>query len=116
VNALLLSDVAFDSDDAWGAFQLQHGMMHQKVYDSILDKDALQNEPEFYPLFDFPREDNKEYLFDHWRVHQSNALILGLPGIPDLSTYDLSDPAQYTDFLQQHFLVHLNENIALGIT
>lgn len=114
MNSLLLTDVSFDSSEAWENFTLIHGISHQSVYQGILQIDALENIPTYYPLFDFPREENADYLLDHWRVHVSNAQLLGLPGIPDLSTVDLTSESQYADWLAQHALVHLNENAALG--
>lgn len=115
MNTLLFTDIAFDSDEAWQAFQLMHGMAHQQVYDNILRADQLGNVPFFAPLFDFPREDNQEYLLDHWTTHLSNAKILGIVTVPDLSSVDLSDPGQYSDWLAIHAQVHATENAVLGI-
>ncbi len=113
MNPLLFTDVAFDSDEAWESFKLQHGLSHQTVYQGIMSRDLL---PVYTDMFEFPKKDNGDFLLDHWRVHQSNALLLGIPLPYDLSTTDLTDEGQYQDWLAQHALVHLNENVALGIT
>ncbi len=113
MNPLLFTDVDFDSDEAWQSFGLQHGVAHQTVYNGIMAMDLL---PVYTDLFEFPREDNQGYLLDHWRVHQSDALLLGIVLPFDLSTADLTDRGQYEDWLSQHALIHLNENVALGIT
>ena len=115
MNALLLADAPFDSDESWGAFQLQHGISHQTVYEYILRSDALGNTPTYFPLFDFPRDGNQEYLLDHNQAHLSNARLLNLPGIPDLSTYDLTDEGQFRDFMILHAQVHANEDRAIGL-
>lgn len=113
MNPLLFTDVLFGSEEAWQNFELIHGVQHQTVYEAIM---ALDLVPIYTPLFDFPRRDNADYLLDHWRVHQSNALLLGITMPFDLSTADLSDELQYETWLAQHSQIHLNENVALGIT
>lgn len=115
MNALLFSDVRYDSEEDWSAFELMHGMAHQKVYDTILQLETLPNIPFFLDMFDFPREGNDEYLLYHQQAHQSNATLLGIKDMPDLSTVDFSDEGQRNDWLAQHALVHFNENQALGI-
>lgn len=112
MNALLFADIEFGSDEAWAAFTLQHGISHQTVYQDIL---ALDLVPVYTPIFDFPREENQDYLLDHWRIHQSNALLLGITLPYDLSSADLSDPGQFRDWNAQHAIIHLNENRTLGI-
>ena len=106
----------FDSDESWGGFELMHGMAHQKVYDTINQKDTLGNVPAFSPLFDFPREDNSDYLLDHWRVHQSNAQLLGITLPYYLSTADFQNQSSFVDWLAQHAVIHANENTALGLS
>lgn len=112
MNANLLTDVVFDSEDSWGSFQLIHGMTHQNVYDTMLRQSLV---PYFVPLYDFPREAYGEYLLSHYQAHLSNARLLVLPGIPDLSSVDLNDEGQFRDWLGLHAVVHLNENAALGL-
>ena len=112
MNALLFSDVEFSSEDAWASFNLLHGVAHQAAYQKIL---ALDITPTYLDLFVFPREENQTYLKDHWAVHQSNARALGINGLPDLSTVDLSDPEQYQDWMQLHYQVHQRENAVLGV-
>jgi hypothetical protein len=112
MNPLLFADIDPDSDEAWESFTLQNGIAHQTVYEAIMARDLV---PVYTPLFDFPREDNQDYLLDHWRVHQSNALLLGIALPYDLSSADFSDPGQFSDWNAQHAIIHLNENRALGI-
>lgn len=111
MNALLFTDVDIKSDESWGAFQIAHGITHQTTYQAIL---ALDRVATYMDMFDFQREDNQNYLLDHWEVHRANASALGLPSIVDLSVVDLSDPAQYLSWMQLHSQVHLNEQAALG--
>ena len=112
MNDLLFTDVEFDSLEAWENFQLIHGMSHQKVYDTLLAQNKI---PLFFPLFDFPRLDNEQYLLDHWEVHKSNATFLNILSVPDLSSYDLSRRGDYEDFLNLHAQVHRIENKVLGL-
>ncbi len=113
MNPSLFIDVPHDSEDAWGAFQLAHGMTHQTVYSAMLRRGLV---PLYYPLMDFPRENNQAYLMDHWQAHVSNARLLGLRTVPDLATVDFKDPNQYEDWLETHALVHAAENRALGLS
>lgn len=113
MNPLLFTDVIFDSDEAWESFNLIHGVQHQTVYESIMALDLL---PIYTDLFEFPKEGNADFLLDHWRVHQSNALLLGIVLPFDLSTAALDDPVQYDVWMSQHAQIHANENVALGIT
>ncbi len=78
----------------------------------MLRRDAI---PFYFPLLEFPRDENAEYMLDHYQAHLSNARLLGLPGIPDISSFDLQDEGQFRDFLAQHAIVHLNENRALNL-
>lgn len=110
MNSLLFSDVAIESPEAWGQFQLAHGVAHQGVYEAMLRNDLV---PFYLDLFVFPREDNQTYLLDHYQAHLSNAGLLGIQDIPDLSTYDLS--SEWADFAALHAVVHFNENQALGL-
>lgn len=114
MNTLLFTDVDYNSDEAWGAFELEHGVQHEAVYEAILRTGSA---PYYLDLFNFPRENDKNYLLDHWQVHVSNASLLSLTGVPDLSTYDFANhPEQWQDFAQLHAQVHQNENTALGLT
>lgn len=112
MNTDILIDVPFESLEAWEAFDLTHGMIHQTAYLALL---RLGKVPTFYPLFGFPRIDNKEYLLDHWEVHQSQARLLNITGVPDLSVINLEDRAQFVDWLAIHAQVHAAENKVLGI-
>ncbi len=112
MNALLFRNVEFDSPDSWATFDLNHVGMHAAVYDAMLRRNLV---PFYVPLAGFPREENDDYLLDHWQVHVSNARLLGLPGIPDLGTVDMSDPLQFSDWTDLHARVHENENVALGL-
>ncbi len=112
MNPLLLADARIEDEYSWGAFELQHGVMHETTYDRMLKRGLV---PLHFPLGDFPREDNQDYLLAHWEEHRSIARLLNLPDIPDLATVDLSDPGQATDWLELHAFVHRNENLALGI-
>lgn len=113
MNASLLIDVPFNEPEAWAAFDMLHGQIHQTAYLALL---RLGKAPTFFPIFGFPRLDNQEYLFEHWLVHQSQARLLGITGIPDLSVSDLGDREQFDNWLQMHAAVHVAENKALSIS
>ncbi len=113
MNANVLLDAPFDSEEGWEAFDLLHGHIHQTAYLALLRQGKV---PIFYPLMGFPRRNNEEYLLDHWAVHQSQARLLGIGGVPDLSVVDFTDRAQFDDWLQLHAAVHARENAALEIT
>lgn len=112
MNTLLFVDVSVQDPESWGNFQLLHGMAHDEVYRKLLAANLV---PFFLPLYDFPAADNAGYLMDHYMVHLSQARLLGLPGIPDLSAVELGDPLASRDWLTLHAIVHDNENRALGL-
>ncbi len=112
MSSAVLIDVDFDSEEAWEAFALDHGIEHQTVYSAMAARNLL---PDFYPAMEFSRNDNDDYLLYHYQMHQSNARLLGIPSIVDISTVDLNDRGEYYDWLQIHAAIHANEKISLGM-
>ena len=109
---MLLSDTLVDVEEGWDAFTFAHGMDHDTVFTKMLTLNFI---PAYYPLYDFPKEQNDDYLFLHNEVHKSNAIFLNISGVPDLSTVDFSDRNQVSDWMNEHQAVHIAENTALGL-
>ncbi len=112
MNANLFDDIPFDSEDAWGAFQINHGVTHHSVYRAILAQGKI---PFYLPLFEFPRLENSGYLNDHYQVHRSQARLLGISQIADISIGDFEDPSQFANWLKIHAQIHAVENQVLGL-
>lgn len=114
MNTEMYIDVPTNSEEAWQAFALAHGMDHDTVAAAIIQKGFAAN-PQLYPLYDFPRLRNGDYLYAHYQVHLANATALNITDLPDLSTADFSNPEQVSDWLDLHQQVHLAENQVLGL-
>lgn len=112
MSPVLLGAVDFDSEEAWGSFQLIHGISHQSIQGAMLKQGLI---PFYLPLLEFPRDDNAQYLLDHYQVHLSTTRLLGLAGVPDLATVDFDSEDQFYNWLRLHAAVHAAENAALGI-
>lgn len=111
MNPLLFTDVQLDADDSWGSFELIHGVTHESTYTALLARNLV---PFWVPLFEFPREDNHEYLLSHWQVHQSTARLLGIAGYPDIGSADFQDEGQYQQWMALHAQIHAQEEAALA--
>lgn len=109
----LFAYVRFSSVEDWDNFTLVHGMAHQTTEEAML---RMSLTPELYPMLDFPRVDNTEYLLAHYAAHQSNAHLLNLPSIPDISQVNMADESDFNNWMQLHAIIHQAENAALGIT
>lgn len=105
--------VPFDSEEAWPAFDLDHGVMHSREQEAIL---AMGIDVDLPPMYDFPRRDNVAYLIDHWQVHRAISVALGGLTVPDISQADFNDPAQFDDWMQAHAQLHVAELARLGLT
>lgn len=104
-------DTPFEDDEAWEAFELAHGMAHERIYAAMLQKGFMLNH---YPLFDLERQSDWKLI--HYSEHQSLYRALKLTGLPDLATVNLDQKDEFEDFMLYHAQVHSVLNVALGIT
>lgn len=112
MNISPFSDIIFGDDEGWEAFELAHGMSHQKIYDVLYSQSKFFL---YHPLFDTPLSDHN-WLLDHQQEHQSHYVLFGLTGLPDLITVDFSRENEFLDWLLLHAQVHTRINTAAGIT
>lgn len=105
-------DTPFDDADAFGDFQMVHGLAHDDIASVMYQ---LNNVYTTYPLMDATTE-NKDWLLTHQQEHASIYALLGLTGLPDLATVDLRKDDEYTDWLNLHNQIHTVINATLGIT
>lgn len=113
MSSALLREVNFDSADSWNIYALDHGIAHATVSGRII---AAGKSAYLFPLYDFPREENADYLVHHYLAHKSYATALGLGAIADISQADFMDRRQFNDWHYLHSLIHLAEDNALGIS
>ena len=111
MNLSPFNDTAFDDDDAWEAFELAHGMAHEKIYDVLTKSGLVFNH---YPLFDTARG-QKDWMLLHQQEHQSIYTKLQLTGLPDLQTVDLDKQDEFEDWMLSHTRVHAIVNQTAGI-
>lgn len=111
MNITPFIDTPFDDDDAWEAFTLSHGMAHEKYYEVMF---AAGYQFPHYPVFDL--SENADWKLIHQQEHDGIFRSLGLTGLPDLATVDLSKQDEFEDWLAYHGQVHARINAALGIT
>jgi hypothetical protein len=103
-------DTPFDDPDAWDAFELAHGAAHEKVF-SVLS--SLGKSLNHYPLFDL--QENTDWKLIHQSEHESIFRLLGLTGLPDLTSIDLDKQEEFEDWMAYHAQVHARINAFLGI-
>lgn len=105
-------DTPFDDADAFGDFQLVHGLAHDQFASVMYQQGKVYTT---YPLMDAPSE-NKDWLLTHQQEHESIYAQLGLTGLPDLATVDLRKDDEYETWMQLHTQIHAQINATLGIT
>lgn len=111
MNIEPFQDTPFGDDEAFEAFQLAHGLAHERIASVMI---GLGNNYNTYPLYDTPDTDRDWKLF-HYIEHQSIYHLLKLDNLPDLSTVNFDDEGEFTDWMQMHTLVHTRINATLGI-
>jgi hypothetical protein len=104
-------DTPFEDPEAWEAFELAHGASHEKIF-QVLAK--LGKPLNHYPLFDL--QENTDWKLIHQQEHQSIFNLLGLTGLPDMTSMDLDKRDEFEDWMAYHAQVHARINAALGIT
>jgi len=111
MNLSPFQDTEFGDSEAFEAFQLAHGIAHEKIAQVMLNSVLIYN---VYPLFDTPDYDRDWKLF-HYTEHQSIFNLLHLTNLPDLATVDFNKQDEFEDWMSQHTFVHARINAALGI-
>ena len=107
-----LFDVPFDSKSEWQVFMLEHALQHGDIYAGIVAKGKNMT---IFPLIDATEPNDHDWLNNHQLEHQEIYDILGLSGLPDLSSADLSKQDQWQTWHDQHRDVHSLINSVLGI-
>lgn len=105
-------DTPFDDKEAFDDFILVHAIVHDKIAAVMYGQDLQYTT---YPLLDTP-DYNRDWMLTHQQEHQSIYNLLGLSGLPDFATTDLSEEGPYQDFMLLHTQVHQQIGLALGIT
>ena len=104
-------DTPFEDPDAWEAFELAHGLAHERIYEAMLQAGKML---EHYPLFDLDRQSDWKLI--HYSEHQSLYRALNIQGLPDLATVNLDKKDEWEDWMLFHAQVHSVLNVKLGIT
>lgn len=112
MNLSPFSDLPFDDEDAFADFQLAHGLAHDRIAAAMY---ALSKVYNTYPLMEEPSKD-KDWLLTHQSEHESIFTLLGMTGLPDLTTVDLSKQDEFDDWMLLHRQIHERINATLGIT
>lgn len=100
-----------DDDDAFADFSLIHALSHDRIAKAMY---ANANYYTTYPLYETPDHDH-DWLLNHQAEHQSIFTLLGMTGLPDLATVDLTKPEEREDWLLLHMQIHQRINAALNI-
>jgi hypothetical protein len=109
----IVSKTEFGDQEGFLLFLGANELLHQQISKSIIGKGlSVQN----LPLMDSP-ETNKNWLQDHYLMHQQEFQSLGLSidNLPDLSVVDFKNKEQYDDWMENHATVHAYINQVLGI-
>ena len=112
MNLISFTDVDTTNRDALREFIDLNAMVHETIFNTLLG--TFQIMIEHYPLWS-QKVDDKDWLLVHDKEHKaiSDALNLGVP--PDLNTVDFNDREQASEWLQNHYLLHQQINLVLGL-
>lgn len=105
-------DVPFDSDPDWKAWMLDHAQQHDVIYNTMLQKGLGFIK---FPLLDAREPNDKDWMENHQLEHDAIYTRLGLVGMPDLASSDLSKKDQWEVWQQSHQDTHTAINTKLGI-
>lgn len=105
-------DIPFDSEQDYRVFLLDHAEIHDRIYAAIIDagKSMLK-----FPLTDAAFPNDTDWLNNHQLEHQQMFDILGLSGLPDLSSVDFTKNEQFQDWHDQHRNLHTLISANLGV-
>jgi len=110
VNPTLWSQLPFGDLPAWQAFLGDHARAHALIFAQAV---ALSRPVyETYPLGD---GGGTEWLTAHHLEHRAICHSLGISPPPDLASYRLDDPEQWSDWMQAHADEHVRVQSAAGI-
>jgi hypothetical protein len=101
-NITIFSDLFVKDKTQFSEFAMAHAMSHEAIYDTILQ--AGTTIPHF-PYFDVVDWD-KDWLQNHQQEHQAIYNYLGVTGLPDLASSDLTKDEELQTWMQLHADVH----------
>lgn len=102
----------FGNEQEYRDFLLYHQLDHDLIYQSIIGS-GLQFQK--YPLMDARYPTDTDWLNNHQLEHQEIYDVLGLSGLPDLSSVDFTKQDQFEAWHDLHRDVHTLINNTLGI-
>jgi len=105
-------DIPFDSDKDWKVWMLDHSLQHDSIYVSLVTKGKTIIK---LPLTEAKDPNDKDWMNNHQLEHEAIYAVLGLAGMPDLASSDLTKQDQWQAWQELHQDVHALINTTLGI-
>ena len=112
MNFDALSMVKFGDRDSLGEFLWENGVEHIVFYETFMDKGI--SVPSF-PIIDADIDNLDDWLLAHQVEHQAFAGLLNLENPFNMLDTDWNVEADFYDWLNQHYNVHLQIANALGL-
>ena len=112
MNFDALSMVKFGDRDSLGEFIWENGVEHRVFYETFMDKSI--SVPSF-PIIDADIDNLDDWLLAHQVEHQAFAGLLNLENPFNMLDTDWNVEADFYDWLNQHYNVHLQIANALGL-
>jgi hypothetical protein len=112
MNMGTLSIVKFGDRDSLGEFLFENGVQHKLFRDTLMD--AGYPIPAF-PIIDADIDNLDDWLMVHQVEHQAFATQLNLDNPFNMLDTDWNVEADFYDWLNQHYIVHIQIAAALGV-
>jgi len=105
-------DIPFESDKDWKVWMLDHSLQHDIIFSKLttLGKAIVK-----FPLIEAKEPNDKDWANNHQLEHDAIYTVLGLAGMPDLASSDLTKKDEWEAWQQLHQDVHAQINLTLGI-
>src|SRR2546425_370151 len=109
-DPLSWSHLTFGDATAWIDFLGQHGLWHRALDVTVRSAGGA-------PYASLPLGDGggDAWHLAHQQAHDGAARALGIAAAPDLQSYDLQDPDQFSTWTFLHSLEHVRVRRAAGI-
>jgi len=105
MDVSVFGDFTYDNEEAWNDFVLVNGLQH-KLYNYMLQELGVTLAG--YDLIDLDdtKDSREDWLSNHYKAHETLAVVLHLAAPPDLLDIELNDDNQFSNWLQIHQQIH----------
>jgi hypothetical protein len=113
MNFDALSTVKFGDRDSLGEFLFENGLQHKLFQETFMDNNIPVP---VFPIMDADIDNLDDWLLAHQVEHQAFADQLGLENPFNMLDTDWNVEEDFYDWLNQHYNVHQQIAVSLGLT